>query len=97
MDMLRRGYVTAPLLGILWMFAIATTVAIAMSFATGSAFRPSLSGSVVWGGVIGLACLHVALWRPILAAALVVVVTALGFGPMVTGDGPTDCGGYWTR
>jgi len=87
MDMLRRGYVTAPLLGILWMFAIATTVAIAMSFATGSAFRPSLSGSVVWGGIIGLACLHGALWRPVLAAALVVVVTALGFGPVVTGDG----------
>lgn len=40
MDMLRRGYVTAPLLGVLWVFVIATTVAIAMSFGTGSAFRP---------------------------------------------------------
>jgi len=87
MDMLRRGYVTAPLLGVLWVFVIATTVAIAMSFGTGSAFRPSLLGSLVWGVVIGLSCLRGATWRPVVAAGVTVVACMLGLGPLVTGEG----------
>ncbi|SOH95017.1 multiple sugar transport system permease protein [Monaibacterium marinum] len=87
MNMLRRGYITAPLLGVLWVFVIATTVAIAMSFATGSAFRPSLLGSLIWGVVIGLSCLRGAVWRPVVAGVVTVVASLIGFGPLVTGEG----------
>ena len=41
---LRSGYVTGVLLGVLWTFVVATTVAVAWSFATGDAYRPS----VIW-------------------------------------------------
>ncbi|MCA0940114.1 carbohydrate ABC transporter permease [Salipiger pacificus] len=57
MRALRFGYVTAPLLGGLWGFVIATTVAVAMSFATGAGFRPSWL-SLPWGALMGLACLR---------------------------------------
>ncbi len=57
MRALRFGYVTAPLLGALWTFVIATTVAVAMSFLTGLPFRPSLAWSLIWGAGLGLACL----------------------------------------
>ncbi|MBE9638253.1 carbohydrate ABC transporter permease [Salipiger mangrovisoli] len=57
MKLLRLGYVTAPLLGALWGCVIATTVAVAMSFATGAGFRPSWQ-ALPWGAVMGLACLR---------------------------------------
>ena len=46
---MRRGYVTAPVLGALWCFVIAVTVAVAMSFATGAAFRPAILLSLLLG------------------------------------------------
>ncbi|NRB01044.1 MAG: carbohydrate ABC transporter permease, partial [Rhodobacteraceae bacterium] len=49
MKLFYHGYITGPILGALWTFTIATTVAIAMSFATGEAFRPAL----IWSLVIG--------------------------------------------
>ena len=57
MSWLRFGYVAAPLLGALWTFVIAVTVAVAMSFATGEAFRPQILLSLVWGAAAGVACL----------------------------------------
>ena len=54
MKPLRYGYVTGPLIGSLWLFILATTVAVTMSFATGDAFRPVLISSLILGGLIGL-------------------------------------------
>lgn len=87
MKALRFGYVTAPLLGIFWTFVIATTVAVAMSFATGSAFRPFGLGSLVWGVVIGFASLPGPIWRPALAAFFAALASYWGFGPILIGDG----------
>ncbi|MFG5381489.1 carbohydrate ABC transporter permease [Yoonia sp. R2-816] len=87
MKALRFGYVTAPLLGIFWTFVIATTVAVAMSFATGSAFRPFGLGSLVWGVVIGFASLPGPIWRPALAAVFAALASYWGFGPILIGDG----------
>ncbi len=87
MKALRFGYVTAPLLGIFWTFVIATTVAVAMSFATGSAFRPFGLGSLVWGVVIGFASLPGPIWRPALAAVFGALASYWGFGPILIGDG----------
>ena len=62
---MRRGYVTAPVLGALWCFVIAVTVAVAMSFATGAAFRPAILLSLLLGAGLGVAALHgaMALWN----------------------------------
>ncbi len=87
MKALRFGYVTAPLLGIFWTFVIATTVAVAMSFATGSAFRPFGLGSLVWGMVIGFASLPGPIWRPALAAGFAALASFWGFGPILIGEG----------
>ncbi|APZ51428.1 carbohydrate ABC transporter permease [Salipiger abyssi] len=86
MNALRYGYVTAPVLGALWCFVIAVTVAVAMSFATGAPFRPSLILSLIWGAGIGFAALFgaVALWGAALAVAALGIV---GIGPMASGDG----------
>lgn len=87
MKYLRYGYVTGPVLGALWMFVIATTVTIAMSFITGEPFRPGFWGSIVLGAVLGLAMLKS---RSILLMALGTALVSgglmtAGFGPMVTG------------
>ena len=42
MSVLWRGAITGPLLGALWMVVLAITVAVAVSFGTGDAFRPVL-------------------------------------------------------
>lgn len=86
MSFLRYGYVTAPLLGILWTFVIATTVAVAMSFATGSAFRPTGLGSLVWGALIGFTCIRGAQWQPVLASVVVGFASLTGFGPIAIGE-----------
>jgi len=87
MTALRQGYVTGPLLGALWMFILAVTAAVAMSFATGEAFRPSLIWSLIWGAVSGAAM--VALGRSRLiqggVALTVALLVLIGIGPMLTG------------
>ncbi len=70
---LRFGYVTAPLLGTLWCFVVATTVAVAMSFATGAGFRPSWL-ALPWGALMGLACLRGGGGRPALPLGLGAVI-----------------------
>ena len=69
MRSLRFGYVTAPLLGALWCFVVATTVAVAMSFATGAGFRPAWL-ALPWGALMGLACLRGGGGRPALPLGL---------------------------
>ncbi len=89
MSALYRGYITAPLLGALWMVVLATTVAVTMSFTTGAAFRPVIWLSLLWGAGLGAAVLYgpmrgVGSW---LGAALVVAATLAGLGPMAA-DAP---------
>ena len=83
MHTLRLGSVTALIVGILWTFLIATTVAVSLSFATAEAFRPSLLGSLIWGAALGVACLPGPRWKPVCAAAVVAVACYLGYGPLV--------------
>jgi len=55
MSLLRRGTVTAIVMGFLWAFVVAATVSVVMSFATGGAFRPGVLGCLVFGPAAGLA------------------------------------------
>ncbi|ETX29140.1 carbohydrate ABC transporter permease [Roseivivax isoporae] len=85
MNRLRTGYVTAAVLGILWTFTMAVTVAIAMSFLTGAAFRPALVWSAVFGALAGVACLRGRAGAGIAATGLL-VAGLLGLGPVQTDD-----------
>ncbi|MBF9029674.1 ABC transporter permease subunit [Rhodobacterales bacterium HKCCE3408] len=84
MSFLRHGLVTGPVLGALWMVILATTVAVAMSFATGEPFRPVIWLSLLWGAVLGL----MAILRPAgpagawIGAAAILAGTLAGIGPM---------------
>jgi len=86
---LRYGYITAPLLGALWLFVIATTVSVAMSFATGEAFRPSLLGTLVLGAALGFAGLWLTtIWAlSLLAVFATAALVLVGLGPVLMGDG----------
>ncbi|MBF9035817.1 ABC transporter permease subunit [Rhodobacterales bacterium HKCCE2091] len=84
MSAVRFGYVTGPVLGALWMVILATTVAVAMSFVTGEAFRPAVLLSLAWGAVLGGAAVYrlggrIGLWA---GGLLIFVATIAGFGPM---------------
>lgn len=85
MNLLRFGYVTGPIIGALWMFILATTVAISMSFATGDPFRPALWAGLVLGALAGL--VMVAPVNRRLAAGVCALLTAGltlgGIGPLV--------------
>ncbi|MEN0001643.1 MAG: carbohydrate ABC transporter permease [Pseudomonadota bacterium] len=85
MSALRFGYVTAPLLGVLWTFVIATTVAVTMSFATGDAYRPTMLWSLPVGIGLGfLALIRPNYWLVAGAAALAGgVLLFLGVGPLL--------------
>ena len=89
MSALRRGAITAPILGALWAVVVCTTVAVAISFATGEAIRPTLLWSLLYGAVAGWVVLRVrAPWMSIAAALAALVPLALaGVGPLAMGDG----------
>ena len=85
--MIRQGYLTGPVLGALWMVVLSVTVAVAMSFATGEAFRPSMLLSLLWGALAGGAMVALGRSRIIqlgILAALIVVIL-LGIGPVLAG------------
>ncbi len=89
MQGLRFGYVTGPVLGALWMVVLSTTVGVAMSFATGDAFRPGILLSLLWGGLGGaliVAWGRSAVMQELIGAAIVALVL-FGIGPMLTGAG----------
>ncbi|MBU2243286.1 MAG: carbohydrate ABC transporter permease [Alphaproteobacteria bacterium] len=88
MKMLRFGSLTGPLLGALWTFVVAVTVAVAMSFVTGEAFRPSLLWSLLFGGLTGFVLVGRGHMRVVVAAFCVVYFTvlSLGIGPVLTGN-----------
>ncbi|HCP81043.1 MAG TPA: ABC transporter permease [Octadecabacter sp.] len=85
--MIRQGYITGPVLGGLWLFVLSVTVAVAMSFGTGEAFRPSLILSLLWGGLAGGAMVALGRGRAVQAGVFCVLVVALiaGIGPMFVG------------
>ncbi len=85
MRWLRFGYVSGPLIGALWLFILATTVSITMSFATGDPFRPALWVSLIFGAGLGLAATAQAtpLVKGGLLGALVFAATLAGLGPML--------------
>jgi multiple sugar transport system permease protein len=78
------GYVTGPVLGVLWAFVAATSVAVLLSFATGEAFRPGLWGSVAMGALVGLAAPeNRATWALALGAAVIgAALTYTGLSPV---------------
>jgi len=88
MELIRRGYVAGPAIAALWMVVVATTVSVAMSFATGEAFRPALPLCLLWG-----AALWPATWAAAgragaaLAGLALLGLTLAGFGPVVQGAG----------
>nr|WP_245216646.1 carbohydrate ABC transporter permease [Sagittula salina] len=71
------------------MIIVATTVSVAMSFATGAAFRPSVIGALLLGALLGVAALHLQSLRttPALGVVATGVLLAMGVGPAVTGIG----------
>ncbi|GGF74295.1 multiple sugar transport system permease protein [Mameliella alba] len=89
MRALRFGYVTGPVLGALWLFVLATTLAVLMSFATGDPFRPAGLWSLLWGAALGLGLVALRPGKGIasLAAAVVFVLLAvIGIGPVASGE-----------
>ena len=85
--MMRRGYVTGPVLGALWMAVLAVTVSVAMSFATGQPFRPGMLWSLLWGALAGAAAVALGPGRAVRGAILaaVAVLVMLGLGPVLAG------------
>ena len=85
---MRNGFVIGPVLGALWMIVVATTIAVAMSFATGSAFRPQILWCLVWGAVAGISYVRLLKLGPqIGVAALVALLCLLPVGVMRIGEG----------
>lgn len=88
MKYLRFGYFTGPILGVLWTFVIAVTVAVAMSFATGEAFRPSMTWALIFGIPTGLAL--IGRGTPLIASAVLFVIylasLSLGIGPVLNAE-----------
>ncbi|MCY4151782.1 MAG: carbohydrate ABC transporter permease [Aestuariivita sp.] len=89
MSVLRQWYVTSALVGALWMLVLSTTVAVAMSFATGDPFRPSLLLSFLIGAIAAILLVlrpggRLASWA---IMAIVLVVTLLGVGPIIQETG----------
>ncbi|MEM9270878.1 MAG: carbohydrate ABC transporter permease, partial [Pseudomonadota bacterium] len=85
---MRQGIITGPVLGVFWVFIIATTVAVTLSFASGGVFRPSLIFSLLWGIAIGAVAIYQPTRMAWLGASVALLVASLvGFGPMVIGEG----------
>ncbi|MFL4472100.1 carbohydrate ABC transporter permease [Tateyamaria armeniaca] len=84
---MRRGYITGPVLGALWMVVLSVTVAVAMSFATGDPFRPSILLSLLLGAIAGGAMVFARGGRVMQAAtgAVIAIAVLAGVGPMLTG------------
>ena len=89
MSALRQAQVIGLLLGALWMVVLAVTIAVAMSFATGEAFRPVIWLSLVWGALAGLGYVMLPSRRGASASVALVIVAAmyLGVGPILIGEG----------
>ena len=89
MSALRSGYVAGALLGALWLAALSVTVAVAMSFASGGAFRPNVLLSLLWGAVAGAGLIAAGTGRHWIISVAIFTVTLLGVAaPMAAEAGP---------
>ena len=96
MNALRIGYVAGPLIGALWTYVMAITVAVVVSFATGEAVAPVLIPSLILGAWLGF------VWLPdggrpastrILVSALLALAPAAAFlfvAPALRGQAGTS-------
>ena len=75
---MRRGYITGPVIGALWMVVLSVTVAVAMSFATGEAFRPGVLLSLLWGAAAGAAVVAFGRERIVQLGILIGVLVLVG-------------------
>ncbi|MAC78656.1 MAG: ABC transporter permease [Rhodobacteraceae bacterium] len=86
MTVIRRGYVTGPVIGALWMLIAGFTIAVIMSFSTGEPFRPVLLSCLLWGILLWPATTDRAGQAgPALAGILLLAATLLGVGPVLRG------------
>ncbi len=88
MTFIRQGYVTGPLIGVLWSLTVAITVSVVMSFATGEAFRPGGAGILIAGVATGLLALGNR-DTTLVATSAVALTGALlltGLGPVIVGE-----------
>ncbi len=83
--MFHHGQVTGAILGALWTFVVAVTVAVAMSFLSGEAFRPSGLSSLILGAALGVATLF-GTGAAAAAAVVLVGIGIVGVGPVRGGD-----------
>lgn len=88
---MRNGYLTAVVLGVLWAFTIAVSIAIAMSFATGLGFKPAVTGVLLIGMLTGLASLLIRDWRVTGALAIIASYACIlsGLGPVALAQDTT--------
>lgn len=84
MKLLRFGYVSGPLIGALWLFILATSISITMSFATGNPFRPIPVSALGIGALSGFFATRPfnKLVKIAAIAGSVFVFTVSGLGPM---------------
>lgn len=76
------GWLTGPILGVLWALIVAVTVAVVMSFSTGEAFRPGLIGCVILGVLAALVSLRVS--TGLLGGVIIGVAAGLLLGTPVS-------------
>ncbi|MGQ7848177.1 carbohydrate ABC transporter permease [Granulosicoccus sp. 3-233] len=81
MNILRQGTVISSLIGIFWVFIVAVTVAICLSFSTGLAFKPALLGCLLLGLVSALMC--VVYKKPVVLYIVGILLgTGMAFTPL---------------
>jgi multiple sugar transport system permease protein len=78
---LRQGDVTAPFIGFLWAYVIATTVTVTLSFANGDSLRPGFWGCLIFGALAGFAVTHLRNKR-LVATGFTVLASIVGFLPV---------------
>ncbi|SMP36283.1 carbohydrate ABC transporter permease [Shimia sagamensis] len=94
MSLLRFGYVSGPVIGAIWLFVLATTISVTMSFATGDAFRPALASSLVLGALAGWIAVipQNKTTKIAMISAFVFAISLTGFGPIVMQSTATSQG-----
>ncbi|MXU64130.1 carbohydrate ABC transporter permease [Oceanomicrobium pacificus] len=100
MNLLRKGGVTAWIIGALWAVTMSICVAIVISFSTGRPLAPTLLSAAALGGLAGLALvarkgegLALGRWLPVGGAFLVAIAAHIWDGPAMRGTAET--GALW--
>ncbi|MDF0595391.1 carbohydrate ABC transporter permease [Psychromarinibacter halotolerans] len=90
MSALRHGWLTGLVIGLLWLFILASAFAVAVAFGAGAEIRPALLFIAVLGVVTGLGCVMLGdrpLVVQIATTVLFGLLAAVGLGPIIsTGD-----------